>query len=95
MNEIASNSKPLRNNRVRSTRATEPNSAWWFTQKIRIVPNETTYAARDGSWWPMAAQMSVPAPGTCSSSTSRVAAMAITPSLNASTRPEVSAATRG
>ena len=78
MKLMANNSRPFRKSTARSTRATAWNNAWWLTQRIRMVSKDTAYAASEGSCSARADQMSAPGSGTCSSSTSNVAAIAIT-----------------
>jgi hypothetical protein len=89
MTETVISSNRLRNSSVRSTWRTCANSMWWLTQMMPIVAKLVTYVTYDGHWASSAGPRLVPLAGTCSSTTSRVAATANTPSLNASRRPVV------
>src|SRR5215471_6526646 len=87
MNATHMRKPTLMKRKRRSVRSIWEKQAWWFTQMIPIVRNETAYAAYCGhecaSAWPSLP----PSASTDTSMISRVAAIAKTPSANVSSRP--------
>src|SRR6266536_1374678 len=83
------NSSRLRNRATRSTRPISSNTPWWLTQMMPMIRKLVTYAAYAGHCSASALASdpsSVCRAGTRRSRTSRVIAMARTPSLNVSVR---------
>ena len=81
------NSRRFRNSSRRSTLAIRSNIEWWLTHMMPITTNESTNATYDGQWSTSASRrLPCFAWGTVISRTSSVIAIAITPSLNASSR---------
>ncbi len=84
---MPSRSARLANSSPRSTRAIFSNIEWWLTHMMPITTNEITNATYDGHWWSSASsRLPFFTCGTRICSTRSVIAIAITPSLNASSR---------